>query len=275
MFDFVSLRSMQFAGMAIFFMPASALALGPDATDARKIMEAVDQRPEGDQVVSRMVMKVRDGAGRERSRVVRSRALDFEGGRRQLMQFESPANVRNTGFLSIDHDAGDRDDDQWLYMPSLRKTTRISSGDRSGSFMGTDLSYSDMTRQDPADWDYKLIHAEKVVGGEPCWVIEGRPRTEKAQKETGYVKSRMWVSKTKLMILRSKSWVREGKKTKYIQFGDVRRVAGVWVAHRITAQTRRGKSVESTTVIAFTDYRLGQTDVTEADFSERRLEKGL
>ena len=61
------------------------------------------------------------------------------------MIFESPSDVQNTGLLSVDYD-GAKDDDQWLYLPSLHKATRISSGDKSGSFMGTDFTYSDMTQ---------------------------------------------------------------------------------------------------------------------------------
>ena len=76
--------------------------------------------------------------------------MEFDKGTRQLMMFESPADVRNTGMLSIDYKDGNKDDDQWLYLPSLNKSTRISSGDKSGSFMGTDLSYADMTRADQA-----------------------------------------------------------------------------------------------------------------------------
>lgn len=263
------------AALVALALPATAWAVTPDETDPAKIMDAVDKREDGDKSTSRMVMVVKDSAGRERKRVVQSRSMDFSEGTKQLLLFEQPADVRNTGLLSVDYDDGDKDDDQWLYLPSLRKSTRISSSDKSGSFMGTDMSYSDMTRQDPKGYSYTMVEQSKKVGGEDCWVIEARPKTAKLKEETGYVKSMMWVSKEKLMPVRVKNWVREGKKLKYIKFGDIKKVDGIWIAHKIMAQTKRGKEVESTTVIAFKEYKLNQPGVTEADFNQRRLEKGL
>ena len=61
------------------------------------------------------------------------------------MFFLSPADVKDTGFLTYDYDEEGRDDDQWLYLPALKKTKRIASGDKSGSFMGSDFTYADMT----------------------------------------------------------------------------------------------------------------------------------
>ncbi|MFT5431181.1 MAG: outer membrane lipoprotein-sorting protein [Myxococcota bacterium] len=263
------------SSLAALMLPLVSSAVTPDETDPNKIMAAVDARPDGDKSTARLVMVVKDSAGRERKRVVQSRSIEFSGGTKQLMLFEQPADVRNTGLLSIDYDDGNKDDDQWLYLPSLRKSTRISSSDKSGSFMGTDLSYSDMTRQDPSSYTYKLLEQSKTVGGDDCWVIEARPKTAKAKDETGYVKSMIWVSKSKLLPVRAKNWVREGKKIKYIKFSKIKQVEGIWIAHKITAQTKRGKEVESTTVMSFQEYKLNQAGVTDADFNQRRLEKGL
>ena len=84
--------------------------------------------------------------------------------------------------------------------------------------MGTDLSYSDMTKTDPKHYDYEIVEQSAKVAGEDCWLIESRPKTAKAKKETGYIKSHVWVSKAKLTAMQVKSWVRKGKKLKYIQF---------------------------------------------------------
>lgn len=254
--------------------PLPALAISPDETDAAKIMTAVQNRKDGNRLKSRVLMLVKDSAGRQRKRVVQSRSIDFAGGTKTLMLFEQPADVRNTGMLSIDYD-DDRDDDQWLYLPSLRKSTRIASGDKSGSFMGTDLSYSDMTSQSPKNYDYKILGQSVDVDGDATWHIETRPKNAKTAKETGYVKTHIWISKSKLMPLKIKAWIKEGKKLKYIKFADVKQVNGIWVAHKILAQTRRGKEIESKTVIAFKSMKFDQPDVKESDFNQRRLEQGL
>ena len=146
-----------FVGLLAGLMTSSrAEAISPDSVDAKAIMDAVEKRNRGDRVLGRIVMTITDNAGRKRQRVVRSWQMDFAEGTRQLMMFESPADVKGTGMLSLDYTSGDRDDDQWLYLPSLNKSTRISSGEKSGSFMGTDLSYADMTKTDPSHYAYSV-----------------------------------------------------------------------------------------------------------------------
>ena len=257
------------------FAPSVTLAIAPTETDPAKIMAAVENRETGDKMISRMQMTIKDGAGRSRERVVRSRTLKFKGGTKQIMFFESPADIRNTGMLSVDYDDGDKDDDQWLYLPSLHKSTRISSSDKSGSFMGSDFTYSDMTKKDPKNYEYKLVKPSAKAGGEDCWVIESRPKTAKEQRETGYVKSMVWISKAKLLPVQVKSWVREGKKLKFMKSSDIRKVGGIWLPHKMAVRTVRGKKVQSTTVLNFLSIKVGDPSVKEGDFSQRRLEKGI
>jgi outer membrane lipoprotein-sorting protein len=265
--------------LALLLVSTRAWSLESDSTDATAIMNAVESRKTGDRVKSRLVMQIIDQDGRTRKRVVQSRSMDFAEGNKQLMIFESPEDVRNTGLLSIDYDAGDKDDDQWLYLPSLHKSTRISSGERSGSFMGTDLSFSDMTKSDPAHYTYKILKQSVAIKSngkaEDCWLIESRPKTAKAKEETGYLKSHVWISKSKMMPLQVKSWVREGKKLKYIQFRKIKKVDNIWTAHQIVARTKKGKKVQSTTVLEFTEMKFNQTDIQEDIFVQSRLERGL
>ena len=267
------------APLALSLNTERAWALDPNTTDAKAIMDAVEARAEGDKVKSRLVMKIVDRDGRERERVVQSRGLEFEGGHKQIMLFESPEDVRGTGMLSIDYDAGEKDDDQWLYLPSLKKSTRISSGEKSGSFMGTDLSYSDMTQVDPDHYTYKVLKPSvkvKLDGkAEECWLIESVPATKKAKEETGYIKSQVWVSKDKLMPVQIKSWIREGRKLKYIQFKDIEKIDGLWFAKTIVARTKKGKQVESTTLLKFSQVSFNNKEVTPDLFQQSRLEQGL
>ena len=259
--------------------PQLAWSLDPNTQDARAIMDAVENRADGDKSSSRLIMKIIDKDGRSRERIVQSRAMNFAEGSKQIMIFESPADVRGTGLLSIDYDAGDKDDDQWLYLPSLHKSTRISSGEKSGSFMGTDLSFSDMTKADPNHYDYKILKPSVKIktkaGKEECWLIESRPKTKKAKEETGYLKTHVWVSKSKLMPLQVKSWVREGKKLKYIQFKEIKKVDEIWTAHMIIARTKKGKQIESTTVLQFSNLSFNDPKVTPDLFQQSRLEQGL
>jgi hypothetical protein len=257
-----------------FALPVSAAAISPDSTNAREIMNAVEARDTGDRVTARLQITIADKAGRERNRVVQTWAMEVEGGRRQLMLFAEPPDVRNAGLLSFDRD-GSEPDDQWLFLPSVGRITRIASTDKSGSFMGTDLSYADMTSKDIDAYDYVLVEAAVTVGGEDCWVIEAKPTTEKGKSETGYLKTQSWISKSKLLPVQTKAWVIEGKRLKYLKFQDIRQVDGLWIAHKIVVRTMRNKELESSSTLVFSDFKLNQEEVTGDIFSERRLEQGL
>jgi outer membrane lipoprotein-sorting protein len=253
----------------------SAESLDPGTQDARKVAKAAADRDDGDRQRAALTMTVTDGSGRKRVRTLVSRRMKFDRGTKLLMLFEEPADMRNTGFLLLDYKDSNKDDDQWLYLPSLHKTTRISSSDRSGSFLGSDISYADLLRPNIDQYDYKLLEPSATVDGEQCWHIEARAHTAKVKYETGYVKTEMWISKKKLVPLQSKMWVREGKKLKYAKYEDIRNIAGIWTTHKVTVRTVRNGQVESTTVLQFGSVQYNDPSVTDADFTERRLEKGI
>jgi hypothetical protein len=64
--------------------------------------------------------------------------------------FLTPSDVKNTAFLTFDYSGNDKDDDQWMYLPALKKTKRIPASDKDGAFMGSDFSYADMTSSNPS-----------------------------------------------------------------------------------------------------------------------------
>jgi hypothetical protein len=88
------------------FVGAPAHAVSPDEKDPRKIAQAVQDREAGNRMTARLTMTLQDSSGRKRVRSLQSRSMEYEGGRKTIMFFESPADVRNTGLLSIDYDDG-------------------------------------------------------------------------------------------------------------------------------------------------------------------------
>jgi len=259
--------------VALIALPAHAIS--PDETDPVVIAKAVQDLPDLDRMSSQMKMVIRDASGSKRERVVRNVSMNFPGARKQLILFESPADVRNTGLLTVDYDDSTKTDDQWLYLPALRKSTRIASSAKSGSFMGSDISFADMTSQSIDDYTYKMVDAQATVGSEAAWKIEAAPKTKKARDETGYLKSVMWISKDKLMPLQMKHFIREGKKTKLMKLGKYKKMGAIWFAQKISAQTRQGGKPMSTTVMSFSQVTFDDPGISEADFSQRRLERGL
>ena len=251
------------------------VAAAADLPDGNELMQKVYDRDEGITQISQINFTLTDKRGKVREQQPKAYRRWYDNEKRQVIFYQEPTNVRGTGFLTYDYDDADRDDDQWLYLPSLGRTTRISGADKSGAFMGTDLSYADMTRRDTDAYSYTLVDADAKVGDEAAWQIEARPSTDKEKSETGYLKSHLWISKDKLVPLQSKAWVSEGKRLKYTQFKDIRKVDGLWIAHQLLVRTVRNGDVESTSTLVFRSLAFNQEGVVAEDFSERRLEKGL
>ena len=110
----------------------------------RDIMVKVDERPDGDEQRSVMKMTLINRRGKTRERSLLMYTKDYGKDSKSLMYFQSPGDVKGTGFLAWDYDYPKKDDDQWLYLPALKKSRRISSSSRNDYFMGTDFTYDDM-----------------------------------------------------------------------------------------------------------------------------------
>jgi len=250
----------------------NTIAIADDAK-ARAIMEKVDARDDGDNKSSNMEMILIDKRGKKRIRKIRSLDKDFGEDTYKIMFFEKPADVRNTGFLTYDYDDSNRDDDQWLYLPALKKSKRISSSDKSGSFMGSDFTYSDMTSRDLEDYDF-TFKKEMEVNGHKVWVIESVPRTKEVIEETGSTKGMVFIRQDNYVAIRSISWVKKGKKLKFMDMKGLELIDGIWTTTEIHMTTKKGKKTEHKSILKFTNIKYNQ-DLDESLFSVRRLEKGL
>lgn len=243
------------------------------AMSAREIMQAVDDRDDGDNRTADMKMVLIDKNGDERIRSIRSFDKDKGEDKQRIMFFLSPADVKDTGFLTYDYDDYDKDDDQWLYLPALRKSKRIASSDKSGSFMGSDFNYSDMTRRNLDDYDFKILK-EDEVRGHKVWLIESKPRSREVIEETGYEKSVVFVRQDNFVVVRAVNWVNEGNRLKYLDVEKLEKIDGVWTTLAMSMTTKQGKVTLHKTNLYFDNVKYNQ-NLTEDMFSVRRLEKGL
>ena len=182
----------------------------------REVMEGVINRDKGNHRTSDMEMVLIDKRGSQRVRKIRGFSLESEKGRYSILFFLEPADVKNTGFLTYDYKKSDMDDDQWLYLPALRKTKRIAGGDQSGSFMGSDFNYSDMTEVDITEFNYK-ISGEPSVDGIKTWQIEAVPKNDNVASDTGYSKSVTFVRQDNYVPVRSVLWVHKSKRRKFMK----------------------------------------------------------
>ena len=239
---------------------------------AREIIEKVDARDDGDNSTATLEMILIDKRGDKRVRRVTKLAKDEGRDTRSIMFFLAPADIRGTGFLTYDYYAGEKDDDQWLYLPELRKTKRIASSDKSGSFMGTDFSYADMTRRVLDEWTYKLLKEDEVRGNK-VWLIETMPRDREVRDRYGYDKSVVFVRQDIFMVVRAVHWVRDGNKLKYFDVKQLERFDGIWMGTELDMKTTKGGETLHRTVMKFSDVKFNQ-NLDEGMFTVRRLEKG-
>jgi hypothetical protein len=197
----------------------------------------VNARDDGAVLSRRLVMDLIAADGSVRTRSVRAFRRQLDGERRSVLFFEEPAAVKGTAFLSWDYADPARPDDQWLYLPELRKTRRIALAERGRAFLGTDLSFDDMkkeTKVEASDYRWNSIREEQGEGGRLV-VVEGTAREERIARETGYGRIRMHVDAGLWMPRLVEYWAPDGAPLKTVRLLDLEQVDGIWVATRIEA----------------------------------------
>jgi hypothetical protein len=262
--------------VALLALPSSAVwPVAPaesEALTARQIMDRVDTRDDGDKVRENWDMILIDKRGNQRVRELISFRRDVGEDEYSILFFLSPADVKDTGFLTYDYDDPERDDDQWLYLPALKRTKRIASSDKSGSFMGSDFSYADMTDRPLDHYNYTLMK-EAEVNGHPVWQIEAVPITEHERRETGYIKSVLFVRKDNFVVERGVFWAKKGKRLKYFDVKKLERIDGIWIETEMQMTTKKGKEILHNTLLRIKNVRFNQ-DFDPDFFTVRQLEKG-
>ena len=263
--------------ITIFSILISGTTMFPEkvfALNGREIMEKVNARDTGDRSITEMEMILIDKKGNKRVRKLKTFGLEKGKDSLSLMFFLSPADVRNTGFLTFDYDESGKDDDQWLFLPALRKTKRIAAGDKSGSFMGSDLNYSDMTSPDLNLYEYTLMK-ETEVKGQKVWQIKAVPKTKAEAEKSGYSKSVVFIRQDNYVMIRGVRWVHKKKRNKYLDVRKLEKIEGIWVSTELHVTTKSGKKTLHKTILKQKNVHFNQDEVNEDLFSIRRLEKGL
>ncbi len=186
-----------------------------------------------------------------------------DGLMRAIMHFLAPDDIKGTGFLTIERKGAN--DDQFLYLPALKKVKRIRSDQKSNSFMGTQFSYGDLQSREVEDHTHKLIGEEKV-GNRDCYVIESIP---KRPKEEQYGKIVAWIDKQTLVPLRLKMFDKRGKLYKVLSTENVSTVDGKYVITKATMRNMKNKKATQM-IVENIDTKI---ELSDSDFTQTRLEK--
>ncbi|KPA16687.1 secreted protein containing DUF1329 [Candidatus Magnetomorum sp. HK-1] len=252
----------------IFFFQ---MALSEDNL-AQKIMEKVDARNDGDNLTCDMEMQLIDRHNNIRKRKIRLYSKDYGKDVYALQFFMEPSDVKNTAFLSYDYD-GNKDDDQWLYLPALRKTKRIAVDDKTSSYMGSDFTYADLTKIELENYNFKLLK-EQEVRGKKAWLIESIPKTDDIVRKYGYTKSILFIQQDNYVVVRSILWMHNSKKLKYMDVKAMKKIDNIWTAIQMVMTTKKGKQIHHKTILNYSNIKYNQP-LTDQTFTVRRMEKGL
>jgi hypothetical protein len=251
---------------------AAAARAEEAAPDARAIVERVNARDDGAVLSRRLVMELIDADGTTRTRTLRSFRRNLGAERRAALFFEDPPAVKGTAFLSWDYADPARADDQWLYLPELRKTRRIALAERGRAFLGTDLSFEDMKKETKVEIDeYRWeLGGDDAIDERRCLWVEGVAVDERVARETGYGRLRMCVDAELAMPLRVEYWGPDGRALKTVRLRDLEPVDGIWFARRVEAENLR---TGHRTVLRFEQIDLA-AEVPEDLLTEGALRRG-
>ena len=208
---------------------------GAEALNGTQIMQSVNARDEGHHVSRDLRIELTDRRGKTRLQETRAFRRYFDDEKRTVIFYRAPANIRDTAFLTYDYAGAEVDDDQWLYLPALRKVRRVSASDRGDYFLGTDFTYEEIKKENKIELsDYTLSRVgTEIVDGVACVVVEGVPKTNAIAKELGYGKVVWRVDPSIWMSRSSDYWDVNGNHLKTIASPVIEQIDDVWTALEI------------------------------------------
>jgi hypothetical protein len=210
--------------LSLIAWPRISLAID-GATIARKVYD----RNDGDTAYSWTEMQLIDKHGKIKSRTFVSVSKDFGQLRKSYTRFSSPAEIKGTVFLVWEN--AQRDDDQFLYLPALKRLRRIVSRQKKTRFVNSDFTYEDMQRKRPEESRHQLLRTERYDHRD-CWVVESIPRPDTSQ----YQKWVSWIDKEYLLPLKAEYYSSRGELLKRCSGSNIKKIDGIWTILDIEMQ---------------------------------------
>ena len=226
--------------------------------------EARDRQRGFGNFTASLTMILRNKRGQESKREVRLKVIEVEGdGDRTLFVFDRPRNVKGTGFLVHSHK--NEPDSQWLYLPALKRVKRISSSNRSGSFMGSEFSYEDMGTAEVEKYKHRFLRNEPC-GDLECSVSERVPTS----RDSGYSRQLVWQDRKEFRTIQIQFFDRRNTHLKTMVVEDYKKYLDrYWRSGKITMTNHLTKK---STVLHWKDYEFG-TGLGLRDFTQTALKR--
>ncbi|MDR0301343.1 MAG: outer membrane lipoprotein-sorting protein [Treponema sp.] len=249
----------------LFLVMIAGAVIALNAQTADAVVRSSRDRIKAATVSTRSKMTITAKNGTSSERVVDQYSKDGPKGARAMIVFQSPASVAGTRFLTMANPG--KDDDRWIYLPSLGKSRRVAASEGSGSFMGTDFSYDDISSTSrSADLDTHTLVREEEYNGVICHVIESIPKDSSYQ----YSKMNQWITKDNLITVKIELYDKKNTLVKTAEMSGIKDIQGRLTV-TVTKMTTHAAGTFTTLTNEITKY---DDPVPEKVFTVEFLETG-
>ncbi len=231
-----------------------------------EIMQKVYDRPTGNDMEALLTMTLVNSSGEQRVRKIKQYIRDFGPVEKKIMFFISPADVKNTSFMNWSYDKEGKDDDQWIYLPALKKIKRISSDSKGDYFMGSDFTYDDLGDRKPTDDTHKILREEKLNGLD-CYVIESVPK----DPDYMYSKTITWVVKDRWYGQKKEFYDEDGDLLKTLTLKKADNIKGFWIIADVEMDNVQKNHK---TVMELSNIKI-DTGISKSMFTQRMMKRGV
>lgn len=251
--------------IAIVFAIGFSPVVSGQSLTGKQIVEKAYNRSTGDDQTSDLTMTLINKSGNQRVRIIKQFTKDLGEIEKSIMFFLSPADVKNTSFMSWSYDS-DQSDDQWIYLPALKKTKRISSDSKSDYFMGSDFTYDDLGDRKLEDDTHKLLR-EETMDGKVCFVVESVSKDE----DYMYSKTITWIMKDNFIGYKKEFYDEDEELLKVLTIKKYEEISGFWI---ITNSEMKNVQKNHKTTMVLGDVQIN-TGISASKFTERIMMRGL
>ncbi len=245
-------------------VPFAAAAETPEEKGLAIATEADNRNLGWADTTANMIMVLRNKRGDESTRSLRVKSLEVaDDGDKSLTIFNEPKDVRGTALLTYSHKVDS--DDQWLYLPALKRVKRIASKNKSGPFMGSEFAFEDMSSQEIEKYDYKYLKDEPC-GTLTCFVVERFPKDE----NSGYTRQVSWLDQEEYRVQKVDYYDRKESLLKTLTVSDYKQYLNKY--WRPSASLMVNHQTKKSTTLTWDGYQF-KTGLSESNFTKNSLKR--
>lgn len=255
----------QITALSLFCVLAPSALADSAKVEGFRIAKEVQDRDSGwgnSHATMEMILTNKHGVSSKREMEQKTLEVDSDGDK-SLTVFHEPRDVKGTAFLSFSHAL--KPDQQWLFLPALKRTKRISSANKSGPFLGSEFAFEDLSSFEIEKYKYEYLR-DDVVAEVPVYIVKYLPQ----YKHSGYKHLEVAIDKKEYIMRKIDFYDRKGSHLKTLDFTDYKQFKDrYWRAMKFIVNNHQtGKN----TVLNWKNYQF-DTGLKESDFNQSALKR--